>query len=78
MELIFYKVPDKELPHCDLLAKEGDGTQTYNWPFLPRKGEIVSLTYDKRKTIMGLVCAVHWESVGGFLNAVKVFLEPIT
>jgi hypothetical protein len=78
MELVFYELPDKELLQCDLDAQEDDGTLTYDWPFLPRKGEAITLRYKVEETteeIAGIVQAVYWTSVGGFLNAVAIYIQ---
>ncbi len=83
MELVFYEQSktgeSKELLLCDLFTKEKDGTLTYDWPFLPRKGEFISLRYGKENCeIAGIVCAVQWVSAGGFLNAANIFIDPMS
>jgi len=75
MEINFYEYPSEiELLHSDL-EEEEDGEKSFVWPFLPRAGEYISLTYGKGKLINGIVEAVSWTSVGGFLNAVDIYIK---
>ena len=76
MELVFYELlSETELLRCDLFLEE-DGEKQFDWPFLPREGEYISLTHGKGETINGNVEAISWTSVGGFLNAVSIYIKP--
>jgi len=75
VEITFYEYPsERELLCCDL-EEEEDGEKLFDWPFLPREGEYISLTYSEGKLINGIVEAISWTSVGGFLNAVDIYIK---
>lgn len=68
MEISFHEYPSEE----ELLWID----DVHAWPWLPRIGETIWLRYNKeRDDFAGIVRAVHWVSVGGFLNAVSIYIE---
>lgn len=71
MHITFYEYPSEK----QLLFLETE--KDHDFTHIPRKDETIFLQIDKDTSITGVIEMVHWESAGGILVAVGLYIRPI-